>query len=123
MNLIQQVGFQILLERVPDVKFDLFPYLHRTFSDKQNSFHTNARSWCLLKCIRYYRLDKCKFHIPDFLKEVRLSKILSRNSRDSLILLENPRSFTKKSKSFYTGLLFSIILRREVAFRNRIKRT
>ena len=79
INLIQQFGSKILLESFPDFIFDIFLYFRRKFYYKQNSFHTNAPGWCLMKCINYHRLATCSFHLTDFLTRIlpRISKIFN----------------------------------------------
>ena len=117
INLIQQFGYKILLRGFPDFIFDVFPYFRCKFHYKQNSFHTNAPGWCLMKCINYNRLAKCSFHLPDFLTRI-LATFLSRISSFSTVQ-DNSRSYQgfkevteicgkiqdlgKSFKIFYTG--------------------
>ena len=84
-------GSKILLESFPGFIFDIFPCLFRKFYYKQNSFHTNAPGWCLMKCINYHRLVTCSFHLPDFLTRI-LARFLSRISR-FLTVQDNSRSY------------------------------
>ena len=81
VNLSQQIGFQILLERFPDFRFDMFPYFRWKFSYEQNSFHVNALDWCLMKCINHHRFAECN-PPPGFLDRNH-GKILVKKLRTS----------------------------------------
>ena len=111
------IGSKILLESFPDFIFDFFPCFFRNLYYKQNSFHTNAPGWCLMKCINYHRLATCSFHLPDFLTRF-LARFLSRDSRfltvqDNSISYQGFQEVTgicgkiqdlgKSFKIFYTG--------------------
>ena len=112
INLIQEFGSKILSESFPDFIFNIFPCFRRKFYYKQNSFHTNAPGWCLMKCINYHRLATCSFHLPDF-------QDFHQEFQDFLTVQDNSRSYQgfqevtgicgkiqdlgKSFKIFYTG--------------------
>ena len=53
MKLIQEVDNKTLFRKFCQILYiDIFPFFRR----KQNSFHSNAPDWCLMKSINYHRL-------------------------------------------------------------------
>ena len=106
INLIQQFGSKILLGGFHDFIFDFFSIF------SQNSFHTNAPGWCLMKCINYNRLAKCSSTSrQDSCQEFQDFSTVQDNSRSYQGFQEvtgicgKIQDLGKSFKIFYTGYI------------------
>ena len=94
----------------PDLIFDIFPYFRWKFHYKQNSFHTNAPGWCLMKCINYIRLAKCSSTSRISCQEFQDFSAVQVNSRsyqgfqEVMGICGKIQDLGKNFKIFYTGL-------------------